>query len=227
MQNIKKIYRSNYAGESIITELVLSNNEWQPTTEYIPNSVFNTHTSTQAVAIAGGPSKDDFDLRHIARHRGGLFAENKLQSYGCNLLYRKFSPDFLVAAGDEKVATIVESGYTTDHIVYTNAQYIVQYPGKFYLVPQNLTLDTGALAIYLAAFDGHKKVFLLGYDKYTDDTENTFWVKALLSVVTTYGDVDFVRVMPTSDYSCAISLMSQPNFRQISYRDFVLEADIG
>jgi hypothetical protein len=30
----------------------------------------------------------DFDLKFIASHKGGILAANKLQSYGCNALYR-------------------------------------------------------------------------------------------------------------------------------------------
>lgn len=227
MQKLKQIYRSNYAGESIVTELTLENNEWSPTTEYVPNSVFSTHTTTQAVAIGNGDTRKQFDLRHIARHKGGLFAANKLQSYGCNYLYQDFTPDFLVAVDAEKVKTIAESGYTTEHIVYTNAQYMLDYPGKFYLTPQNPAYDAGALAAYLACFDGHEKVFLLGYDGYTNEEEHRFWTETLLSVITTYSGVEFIRVMPTKDYAVADVLQRQVNFRQIGFRDFVLEADIG
>lgn len=227
MQKLKQIYRSNYAGESIVTELILENNEWIPETEYVPNSVFTTHTTTQAVAIGNGESRSGFDLGHIARHKGGLFAANKLQSYGCNYLYQEFTPDFLVAVDAEKVKTIADSGYTADNIVYTNAQYMLEYPGKFYLTPQNPAYDAGALAAYLACFDGHGKVFLLGYDGYTNAPEHTFWVKTLLSVMVTYSGVEFVRVMPTASYVVADALQRQPNFRQIGFRDFVIEADIG
>lgn len=227
MQKLKQIYRSSYAGESIVTELILENNEWEPVTEYVPNSVFSSHTTSQAVAIGNGPTRNEFDLRHIARHKGGLLAASKLQSYGCNYLYQTFTPDFLVAVDAEKVKTIAESGYTENHIVYTNAQYMLEYPGKFYLTPQNPAYDAGSLAAYLACFDGHRKVFLLGYDNYTNENEHAFWVSTLLSVMITYPDVEFVRVMPTNKYAVSDALIRQVNFRQIGFREFVLEADIG
>jgi hypothetical protein len=227
MQKLKQIYRSNYAGESIVTNLVLENNEWTPETDYIPNSVFSTHTSSQAVAISNGETRQEFELQHIVNHKGGLFAEDKLQSYGCDHIYEEFTPDFLVVTDPTKVSEIAESGFTTDHIVYANAQYLLDYPNKFYLMPQNPSYDSEALAAYVACFDGHSKVFLLGYDNYTNDSTDSFCVKTLLSVMTTYSDVEFVRVMPSAEYSVADALMREPNFRQISFRDFVLEADIG
>lgn len=227
MQTLKQIYRANYAGEDIVTELVLSNNEWDPITEFIPNSVFNTHTTTQAVAIGNGPSRVKFDLSLIARHKGGLFAADKLQTYGCNYLYKEFRPDFLIAVDAEKVKEISESGYCADNIVYTNAQYLLKYPGQFYLTPQNPAFDAGSLAAYLAAFDGHRKIFLLGYDGYTEEAQDTFWVKTLMQVVSTYPATEFVRVMPTEKYACSIQLKRMANFRQIGINDFVREADIG
>jgi hypothetical protein len=251
MQNLKKIYRSDYAGEHIIYELDYKSGEWETTTEYVPNSVFSTHTTNQAVAIANGESRLGFDLSLIAKHKGGLFATNKLQSYGCNAVYRDFTPDFLIAIGpdtgvDDIVDEIAESGYTTDKIVYTNAHGLLKHPGKFYLVPQNLYYDSGSLAMYLACFDGHKKVYMLGYDNYqgseptnnvykntsgypksTDEQNGRFWELSALRVMETYADVEFVRVMPTTNWWTPVSWQRLVNFRQISYNDFVLEADIG
>lgn len=227
MQKLKQIYRSSYAGESIVTELTLGNNEWTPETEYVPNSVFNAFVTSQAVAIANGPSRQAFDLKLIENHRGGLRGRNKLQSYACNLSYQEFTPDFLIAVDPVKVKTIAESGYTQDHIVYTNAQYMLKYPGKFYLTPQNPAYDAGSLAAYLACFDGHQKVFLLGYDGYTEASEDVFWVKTLTEVIDTYPMVEFVRVCPTKNFACSTELIRRLNFRQIDFRGFVTEADIG
>lgn len=230
MQKLKQIYRSSYAGEQVVTSLTLENNEWIPETEYVPNSVFNTHTTTQAIVFGNGESRNDFNLDHIKNHKGGLFGVDRLQSYGCNNFYKEFTPDFLVAVGDATVEELANSTYPDDNIVYVNGEHVVKYPSKFYLIPQNVSYDAGAIAAYMACFDGHKKVYLLGYDGYTVDDENNtsaFWLNTLLTVIGTYSDVDFVRVMPTREYSCASELLSQPNFRQIDYRDFVLEADIG
>lgn len=228
MQKLKQIYRSSYAGESIVTNLVLSGNEWDPETEYIENSVFNTYTTKQAIAIGNGSSRDGFDLSLIKNHRGGLFAADKLQSYGCNLVINEgFEPDFLIVTDPLKVQAVVDANYTEDHIVYTNAQYIVEYPGKFYLVPQNPAYDAGAMAAYMACFDGHKKLFLLGYDSYFDNPENTFYINTLVAVMNTYKETEFVRVCPSASVACSAELQRCVNFRQIGMRDFITEADIG
>lgn len=251
MQQLKKLYRSNYAGENIVSSLILHDGEWDPTTEFVPNNVFNTHTTTQAVAIGNGESRLAIDLQLIGDHRGGILARDKLQTYGCNALYRDFTPDFLVAVGDEIIEEIAKSGYANDNIVYTNAGAILDYPGKFYLVPQNLSYDSGALAAYLAAFDGHTKIFLLGYDQYDnehhingniynnvykdtpgylagDQEQNSkFFSLTLQQVVATYNEVEFVRVMPTNSWWQPAELRTLLNFRQISYQDFIHEVDLG
>jgi hypothetical protein len=246
MQKFKKIYRANYAGENVVTTLRLVGGDWQPETEYVPNSVFATHTTTQAVAIGNGESRLEFDLTHIANHKGGILAENKLQSYGCNAVYRDLNPDFLVAVGDEIIQEIAESGYCNENIVYTNAAALLKYPGKFYLLPQNIHVDSGAQAAYMACFDGHEKVFLIGYDSYdvpgpvnnvykdtrgypesTEEQNGEFFSLSLGDVMRTYDDVEFVRVMPTETWWYHYSMAPLPNFRQITYRDFVLEADVG
>jgi hypothetical protein len=167
-------------------------------------------------------------LNLIKNHRGGLFARDKLQSYGCNLVINEgFEPDFLIATDPAKVEEVANSNYSNDHIVYTNAQYIVEYPGKFYLIPQNPSYDAGSMAAYLACFDGHKKLFLLGYDSYDNDAEHAFYIKTLTMIMDTYKETEFIRVCPTVKYACSAQLHSRVNFRQISFRDFVIEADVG
>ena len=244
MQTLKQIYRSSYAGENVVTSLTYKDGTWNPVTEHVPNQVFNSHVSTQAIAIGNGESRQGFDLVHIANHKGGPFGADRLQSYGCNALYRDFTPDFLIAVGNTIVDEIAESGYCENHIVYANGKHVINNPGKFYLVPQNVSYDAGALAVYMACFDGHQKIFLLGYDGYdgsqltnniykntngyaVEEQNESFWNLSLLSVIRTYHDVEFVSVMPSRDWYLANEFKSLLNFRQIDFRDFVLEADVG
>lgn len=246
MQKLKKLYRANYAGENIISNLVLKAGEWTPDVEFVPNRIINTHSTSQAICIGNGESRWEFNLSLIERHRGGLFAKDKLQSYGCNALYRDFTPDFLVARGDGIIAEIANTEYYTDNIVYTTADSLLKYPGKFYLIPQNIPFDAGALAAYLACFDGHTKIYLIGYDQYDNEgrinniykdtngyptsnqeQNNQFLSLSLQNVIQTYNDVEFVRVMPLDTWYQPELLRPLLNFRQISYQTFVNEADLG
>jgi hypothetical protein len=246
MQKIKKLYRSSYSGESVVKNLVYKDQNWEPELESVPNSVFNTYTTTQAAVIGNGESRATLDMNLVMKHVAGIGGVNSLQTYGCNALYRDANPDFLVAVGKEIVEEIANSNYCANNIVYANADYLLKYPSKFYLIPQNLYFDAGAIAAYLACFDGHKKVFLLGFDSYDVDGpynniykgtngyqltnqvhSNAYFTKSLRAVMTTYNDVEFVRVMPTKDYWVHEQHDSLPNFRQIGFNEFVLEADLG
>jgi hypothetical protein len=252
MQTLKQIYRSTYGGEQVISKLTLESGDWETQTEFVPNSVFTTHTTNQAVAIGNGESRLALDLSLFANHKAGMLGENRLQTYGCNAIYRDFAPDFLIAVGPDTggandiIDEIAASGYAGNHIVYSNTYGVVNHPGKFYLIPQNVHYDSGALAAYMACFDGHKKVYLVGYDNYIHDHESSsvysgtpcyqyknetfngaFFELSLGIVMKTYPDVEFVRVMPTAESWCPETWMSQLNFRQISTRDFVIEADLG
>lgn len=243
MQQLKKLYRYNYEGENIVTEMTHEGNQWNYTTEYVPNAVINTQISNKALIIGNGTSRASVDLSIIKRHKGGLLAAGALQTYGCNALYRDFVPDFLVASGDEITKEIANSGYCNEHIVYASSATLVEYPNKFYLTPQDVQFNSGAVATYLAAFDGHKTVYLMGFDSepgldpegniytgtngYTHPHNNSaYYVKAMLEIFNLYNDVDFVRIVPTLAAYTPEQWNYVPNFRQVTFRDFVLEVDL-
>jgi len=228
MQTIKKLYRDTYTGEDVVTNLVYKNSTWEVSKEWIPNAVTNIYTTTQALVIGGGPSWKEvyggFDLAHIANHKGGLLGADRLQTYGANSLYKTFTPDFLII-DDEHAEELATSGYCESHIVYAHANPILDYPSKFYLVPQDPSWNAGAVAMYLACFDGHKKVFFMGFDGRQGD--DVFYEKTLSIVFDLYPEVDFVRVMPTDTYYMPESWKYKVNLRQITFNDFVIEADLG
>ena len=245
MQLIRQLYRKDYQGEDVVTELQHVNHRWLITTEYIPNQIANLQTSNRALIIGNGDSRSGFDLNLAKRNQAGLLGRNKLQTYGCNALYRDFTPDFLVVTGKEFINEILTTNYTDEHVVYANAWAIDKFPKKFYLIPQDPAWNSGSIAAYLACFDGHKKVYLLGFDGNDSDQYNnniyndtigypsrlqpvneSFYVESMLQVFQTYPDVDFVRLSPSGNYRMPEKWRYQTNVRQISFRDFVYEADL-
>lgn len=228
MQVIKQLYRENYTGESVVSQLTMQGGEWNIQREWVPNAITNSFTTTQALVIGNGPSWQDpqsgFDLSHVARHKGGLFGTDRLQTYGTNGLFKKFSPDFLVV-DDNDAKEVAQSGYTNDHIVYAHGTKIIEFPGKFYLIPQDPSWNAGSVATYMACFDGHKKIFLMGFDGVQGN--DAFYEQTMAQLFKLYADVDFVRVCPTREFYMPESWKYAVNLRQITFRDFVLEADIG
>lgn len=245
MKSIAKLYRRNYVGEDVVTDMSYTDGNWSYQRETIPNAVTNNQISNKALVIGNGISRKNFNLGLIRDHKGGLLASGALQSYGCNALYREFTPHFLVANGDAMINEVANSGYTDNNIVYANANALLDYPGRFYLIPQDPSWNAGAVATYMACFDGHKRVYMIGFDgvdtvsdgyniyagtnAYESPTyghSEDFWVKAMMQVFTTYSDVDFVRVMPTTTWRIPEEWKYLPNVRQIDFRAFALEVDL-
>jgi hypothetical protein len=248
MKKIKQLYRKDYAGEEIVANMTHTDKKWDIAKEWIPNSVINNQISNRAVVIGNGPSQADINLTAIFTNFGGLLASKKFQTYGCNALYRDYDPDFLVVTGpsDGIVAEVARTGYADNHVVYADASDIQFHPGKFYLIPQDPGWNSGSLATYIAAFDGHTTIYLVGFDHQdqpgcnynvyagTPNYQNAtgaqadpkFWEITMAHVFETYPEVDFVRVMPGKYAPIPESWKYLTNVRQISFREFVLEADI-
>lgn len=224
MYKIEQKFRATYTGEEVTTQMTVQGTKQQYEKEWVANNVFNNHLTTQAIVLGGGETRKNFDMRLIKNHKGGILGEKKLQTYGCNDVYKDIEVDFLVVVGRENAKEAAKSGYCNNHIVYSNAGNVLDYPGKFYLIPQDPSWNSGAIAAYLAAFDGHDKIFLLGCEM---DEQHPFWAQAMKLVFDTYPDVDFVLVGQTDAAYVPAEWKSSLNLRVISVRDFVLEADIG
>jgi hypothetical protein len=245
MFRLDKIYRTNYLGENITTESRQERMEWHYNTEWVPTTVFNSQRSKVATIIGNGDSRKDFNLNLVINHLSGLLGAASMQTYGCNAVYRDFEPTFTVANSKLMCQEMVDSGYCDSHIVYTNSAHLPAFPSKFYLIPQNVVADAGTIATYLACFDGHEKIYLVGFDGWAGDGYNNniyagtsgyadsntnlteeFGVASLLKVMQTYNEVQFVRVMPTVNWRCPDSWKSLPNFSQINYAEFHKQADL-
>jgi hypothetical protein len=245
MQKLKQLYRSDYSGETMTTSSTWAGSKWEYTQEFVPNAISNQQTSRRAVVIGNGLSRKNYELQLLKNHRAGILGSLAAQTYGCNALYREFTPTFLVSTGTEISKEIAESDFCQDNIVYANAEIVATYPQKFYLIPQDIHYDAGALAVYLACFDGHKNIYLLGFDNWSGDGDNSnmyldtngygsanqepahrFWTNTLTHIMQTYSEVNFTRVMPTPGWWSPDAWKNCLNYKQISYKEFVLEIDL-
>jgi hypothetical protein len=236
MQTVKKLFRNTYQGEDIYSLAAYTQSDWSYDKEYVPNIVNNQRFGQRAVVIGNGISRKDFNLN--------IIKNKKVQTYGCNALYRDFEPDFLVAVGKEIAKEIRIQGYASTHVVYSTPDNILNYPGTFHLIPQNPNWNAGAVATYLACFDGHSTVYLLGHEgidtpgfssniyadtpgyKEYDKVTDKFWALAMGLVFKTYSLVDFVLVSPTGRGYMPVEWNGHTNLRRIDFRDFVLECDL-
>ena len=215
-------YRTDYAGEFVILETRWGAGKKEETREWIPNPIENHHLSGRAACIGSDFDLWQFDYTRLQRHRGGLLGSKKLQTYGTGLIAQQMRLDFAVETNTNNLAAILSTGYQQDNIVYTTARNCIANPGEFYLIPYKPKLIDMTTAVYLAAFDGHQEVFLLGYtDESPGDSLN--WEAQLADVFLAYPGVKFYLVgestrMPDIWVDCFnTQIMTYPEF--ISYCD--------
>ena len=159
---------------------------------------------TQAIVIGNGISRQGIDLSALA-------TMGKI--YGCNALYRTFTPDVLVATDKPIAAEIQDSGYAQKNKFYTRRP--LPDSGALTLPPQYRGYSSGPNACGLAALAGHSHIYLLGFDmgptvdqRFNNmyaDTEfyktsahpPTFignWVKQIVKIAQDFPQTNFIRL---------------------------------
>lgn len=234
-------YRINYPGEFVVYNTLLDDGQYQESREWIPNTIVNNSHNRVAVILGNGASRTKNSLAPLARHKYQR-PELRLQTYGCNALIRDFAPDFLVLNSECLVSEVLQYQVTSTTSVITTAKIIMANSNRFHMIPGNLNWNAGAVATFLACFDGHKRVYLLGmdnqvpgknnnvyagtpcYDSADTEVSSEKWERNMYDIFRAYPDVDFVRIKPGG--TTPRSWQSCLNYRQISYRDFVLEVDL-
>jgi hypothetical protein len=216
-------YRVDYPGEFVVVETKWSGGKKQQVREWIANPIENHHISGRAACIGHTSARTYFNYTILQRHRGGLLGSKKLQTYGVGNVAYTMKLDFAVESDAPRLDKLVESNYTADNIVYTTAKNCITHPGIFYLVPLRPRLLDAAMIVYMAAFDGHKEIFLLGYT-FDDLHEDPALVDNLKTVFKTYSGTKFYLIGEKT--RIAPEYFDCPNVAHYSYRDFVGYCDV-
>lgn len=116
--------------------------------------------------------------------------------YGCNALYRSFSPDVLVAVDAKMIYEIADSGYQNNNQVWTN-------PNRSYQTIKNLNFfnpskgwSSGPTALWFASQKNPQAIYILGFDyngldsgkKFNNVYANTKNYKSSRDAATFYGN---------------------------------------
>lgn len=153
--------------------------------------------------LGNGVSRKGVNLEHLRTH-GTI--------YGCNALYRDFSPDVLIATDRPISEQIQHSGYSLKHKFYTRRP--LDGLGAHRVPEQYWGYSSGPLAAAIAAADQHLNIYLLGFDMaginnkfnnvYADSefykrsaatpTYTGNWERQLLKVMQDYPHTNFIRV---------------------------------
>lgn len=221
-------FRADYPGEFVLVNSTWSGGKHTQQREWIPNPIENQHISGRATCIGSRDSLQNpfpwgIDYRILQRHRGGLLGTLKLQNYGTGTIAQDMRLDFTVELDTGILNTLIENKYYENNVVYTTAKNCINNPGDFYLIPLNPKLLLPALPIYLAAFDGHQEIFLLGYSKEMV-YENSRWFDDVKKVFDAYSGVKFYLVGESTQMP--ESWLESANVITMTYRDFIGYADV-
>lgn len=159
---------------------------------------------TIAFVLGNGLSRQHLNLAHL---------KNCGKIYGCNALYRQFTPDVLVSTDRPISEAIQNSGYALKNKFYTRRP--LPDLGALDLLKKYYTYSSGPNAVALAAHDRYCKIYLLGFDM--GPTENkqfnniyagtefyklptappTFtgnWIKQIQQICKDFSETRFLRV---------------------------------
>ena len=114
-----------------------------------------------AFVLGNGKSRLAVDLETLRQHG---------RIYGCNALYRHFTPDVLVATDPEISRAIQQSGYALENAFYTRKP--LPNLGARSLDRYHYGYSSGPNALDIAIKDGMEKIFMLGFD--LDSIDNKF-----------------------------------------------------
>jgi hypothetical protein len=160
---------------------------------------------TTAFVLGNGTSRKGIDLLRL---------KTLGKVYGCNALYRDFSPDVLIATDEGISQEIQKSGYAKNNDFYTRKPLTDSGAKKITL---NYGFSSGPIALsYASAISNIKTIYILGFDyagvdkkfnnmyadtphyKKSSDTETYYgnWVDQTLTVIKHYPKVKYIRIIP-------------------------------
>lgn len=183
---------------------------------------------TFAFVLGNGLSRQGIDLEQL-RQQGTI--------YGCNALYRDFTPHVLIATDRPIAERIQNSGYAKSHKFYTRRP--IEGLGARRVPEKYWGYSSGPLAVAIAAADQHATIYLLGFDMaginnrfnnvYADTefykrsaavpTYTGNWERQLIQVMKDFPHTNFVRVhgAVTADVP---EFRRQPRYSCLNLQDF-------
>ena len=184
---------------------------------------------SRAFVLGNGVSRQDVDLNNL-KHFGPI--------YGCNALYRDFTPTALISTDKPISERIQDSGYSKNNRFYTRRPV----PGSGALpVPQKyFGYSSGPIAASIAALDSARVIYLIGFDMgpannhFNNVYANTEfykkssavptftgnWVTQLKTVMRDYPGTLFVRIMGHTTAVVA-DLAKIPNLKTMTMSEFL------
>ena len=166
--------------------------------------------SEPAFIIGNGLSRKDFNLNRLV---------GQGCTFGCNALYRDFTPDYLVAIDDKIIEEITQSDYPMNRfIVPPNEE---QYEPAEHN-PNRPRSNAGMNACFEAIKKDFKTLFLFGFDFILEDQIS---VKNIYDGSNCYGPETRANYNDNSNRAKYFEYMAKKN-PDVNFK-FVLPRDIG
>jgi hypothetical protein len=185
---------------------------------------------TAAFVLGNGVSRQQVDLK-LLKTLGKV--------YGCNAIYREFSPDVLISTDLPISERIQYEGYSQQNMHFTRKP--LPGMGAHKIAQQYFGYSSGPAAVGQAAIDGATAVYLVGFDMgptrtgrfnniyadtefYKKSSANpTFtgnWVRQIKQIAKDFPKTSFFRVVgdTTSDLA---ELKAIPNMQHMTMEDFL------
>lgn len=159
--------------------------------------------------------------------------------YGCNALYRSFTPTVLVSTDKPISTAIQQSGYSQSNKMYTRKP--IAGLGAHHVPQKYFGFSSGPIAVGLAALDKNTRIYLVGFDmgpvgfdKFNNvyaDTEfykkssarptySGNWVRQLVHVMGDFPAVSFYRIIGETTAEIK-ELNGIPNLTSLPMTDFL------
>ena len=184
---------------------------------------------SRAFVLGNGVSRQDVDLANL-KHFGPI--------YGCNALYRDFTPDVLISTDRPISQRIQDSGYALKHKFYTRRP--IEGQGAHVLPQKYYGYSSGPVATSIAALDRASIVYLIGFDMgpinnhFNNVYANTEfykkssatptftgnWVRQMVTIMTDFPKTAFVRVIGHTTAEIK-ELLAVKNFKTMTMSDFL------
>lgn len=219
-------YRKDYDGEFVITGMRIVNGRKQQEREYVENPIEVRSISGRATCVSDGVSSTKIALDRLMKYHG-LLNTLPLNVYSTGNLYKQLHANFHITFNKDYLNDLIEQKLTEKIIVYTSTANCLKHQGEFFIVPYGYKSSEEAVATYLAAFDGHNEIFLLGYDEYSMDgaTRHTKMIETTTEVFKSYPTTKFYHVI--SQGSTPKEWLSLRNVKTMTLREYVSYCDIS
>jgi len=185
-----------------------------------------------AFVLGNGTSRQSINLDNL---------KSKGMIYGCNALYREFSPDYLICVDPRMIHEVNRAGYQNNHSVWTNYNIAYKNYKNFNYFDPMKGWSSGPSALWLASTQGHKTIYILGFDfkglngkdivnNIYADTPNykcshesaTFygnWLRQTQSVIREFKKIQYFRIIAADNFQPK-ELNTFTNFHTILIDDF-------